>query len=81
MDREKMMSDDSLKKAFEIQDTDKSGAIDAKELRTILGGETGFDDNVWNEIIKEVDKNGDGEIELAEFIQMMTNMNTASEDK
>jgi len=72
MDRDKMMSDESLRKAFEVYDTDKSGAIDAKELRTILGGETGFEDNVWNEIIKEVDKNGDGEIELGEFISMMT---------
>lgn len=67
-----MMSDDSLRKAFEVYDTDKSGAIDAKELRTILGGETGFDDQVWNDIIREVDKNGDGEIELNEFITMMT---------
>lgn len=73
MDREKLMSDDALKKAFEVYDTDKSGAIDAKELRNILGGESGFDDKVWAEIINEVDKNGDGEIELAEFIAMMTN--------
>lgn len=80
MDREKLMSDESLKKAFEVYDTDKSGAIDARELRAILGGEGGFDDEVWNQIIGEVDKNGDGEIELAEFIKMMTNMQQ-SEDK
>ena len=27
---------------------------------------------VWDQIIKEADKNGDGEIDYTEFIEMMT---------
>lgn len=53
---------------FSLQDG--SGTIDADELKEILGGQI-QDEAVWNEIIKEVDTNGDGVISLEEFTEMM----------
>lgn len=55
-------------------DTDNSGKIDASEVKTLLEGED-FKDQIskdqLNRIIKEVDANGDGEIDFEEFLSMM----------
>jgi len=49
-------------------DKDGSGTISADEIKSILGGGKIFgNDQVFNEIIKEVDINGDGEISYEEF--------------
>ncbi len=65
-----------MKAAFQLFDKDGSGAISANEVKEILmghGGETGqkIDDSVWIEIIKEVDLDGNGEIDFKEFSVMM----------
>ena len=43
---------------------DGSGTISKEELKILLGtgGNSNIDDNIWDEIIKEVDDNSDGEI-------------------
>lgn len=55
-------------------DVDNSGKIDATEVRNLLEGED-FKDQISkdqiNKIIKEVDANGDGEIDFEEFLSMM----------
>lgn len=55
-------------------DTDGSGKIDAKEIQALLEGEE-FKDQISKEsldiVIKEVDVNGDGEIDFEEFLAMM----------
>ena len=55
-------------------DTDNSGKIDATEVKSLLEGEE-FKDQIskeqLNRIIKEVDANGDGEIDFEEFLSMM----------
>ena len=56
-----------LKRAFDLFDKDGSGSISASELKKILAGGNLCEDEIWNQIIKEVDENGDGEIDLAEF--------------
>lgn len=51
---------------------DGSGSISANEIKIILGGGKKFgNDKIWDEIIKEVDVNGDGEISYEEFKLMM----------
>ena len=59
--------------AFEMFDKDKDGTITAKELANVtetLTGEKPSLDEI-NSIIKEVDLNSDGKIELEEFITLM----------
>mmetsp|Transcript_7733 Transcript_7733/g.7588 ORF Transcript_7733/g.7588 Transcript_7733/m.7588 type:complete len:97 (+) Transcript_7733:704-994(+) len=65
--REILFSKKNLETAFRLFDKDGSGSISVKELRDILSNGELLDDAVWRDIIKEVDQNGDGEIDLREF--------------
>jgi len=72
MDMQQLMTDAKLKKAFDMFDNDGSGLISADEIREVLG----LTDNEQmnekiTEIIKQVDENGDGEISITEFKEMM----------
>lgn len=64
------MRDDYLRTAFDMFDKDGSGKIDKTELISLLNGD-GLSNNVPREqleaYIKEVDANGDGEIDFEEF--------------
>ena len=53
-------------------DRDGGGSIEAAEVAQILGHNMSKDKTVWDEIIKEVDLNNDGQIDFAEFKQMMS---------
>ena len=67
LDARKVLSNDNLKQAFRMFDRDNSGTISASELRQVLQGDFESDEGVWQEIIQLVDQNGDGEIDLQEF--------------
>lgn len=55
-------------------DKDKSGMITPNEIREVLQAqENRIPQAVIDGIIKQVDANGDGEISLKEFQEMMTN--------
>ena len=71
MRRERLLSREHLDAAFHLFDVDGSGAISAKELRQILGADVISTDNVWRDLVQQVDVNGDGEIDLKEFKEMM----------
>lgn len=63
-----------LQTAFKMFDTDNSGQIDSSEIKQLLEGEE-FQD-VYSaaqleQAIREVDQNGDGEIDFEEFLEMM----------
>lgn len=56
-------------------DKDGSGAISASEIKDILGGGKKFgNEHIWNDIIKEVDTDGNGEISFEEFKAMMSKL-------
>ena len=71
VDKRKLLSKERLKAAFSIFDKDDSGYISAAEVRAVLDHGKQINEKVWNEIIKEVDINGDGEISYVEFEKMM----------
>ena len=52
-------------------DKDGGGTISAQEIAQILGHNLSKDEKVWNDIINEVDLNGDGLIDFIEFKTMM----------
>ena len=62
-----------IKEAFDLFDTDGSGAIDAKELKVAmraLGFEPKKDD--IKRMIQELDVDGNGVIEFGSFLDLMT---------
>lgn len=71
LDKQNLLTDDKLRTAFNIFDRDGGGTISAKELKEVLGVGKNIDEKVWNEIILEVDINGDGEVSFPEFKTMM----------
>jgi calcium-dependent protein kinase len=61
----------ALKAAFKMFDTDGSGKISLEELRRMLGPELLQGDVAWQNLLREADANGDGEIDLSEFQQLV----------
>ena len=67
-----ILQEQKLKEAFKLFDRDGSGEITASEIKDILGsGKKLANESIFDDIIKEVDVNGDGVISFEEFKQMM----------
>ena len=60
-----------LKRAFDMFDKDGSGTITIDELKKILAGGSVSNEGVWSQIVKDVDQNGDGVIDLQEFENLL----------
>ena len=72
LNKEKILTEENLLAAFYVFDKDKSGAISAVEIKNVLGaGATGVEEDVWKDIIKEFDGDGEGEITFVQFKDMM----------
>jgi calcium-dependent protein kinase len=71
INKENLLSDVKLKQAFNLFDKDESGSISADEIKAILCGGKNIDEEVWNQVISEVDGDGNGEIDFEEFSIMM----------
>jgi len=73
MDRKQLCSRERLSKAFNLFDTDGSGKISSNELAQLFGmSELGSDE--WTNLIAEIDQNGDGQVDLDEFVQMLAKL-------
>ena len=69
MDSEKEILD-----AFKALDKDDSGTISAAELRDIMSSQgEKFTEEEAEEIFREADTDGDGQINYEEFVKMMSN--------
>jgi len=74
MEQNMYLKEENLRNAFRMFDKDGSGKISIDEMKQALGAEVeGQTDNEdeWNQLIEEVDIDGDGEIDFEEFISMM----------
>lgn len=58
-----------LKLAFDHFDADCNGKISADEIKKVLQDGNAYDEDVWKEIVREVDRNSDGEIDFKEFTE------------
>lgn len=76
---EKIMTNEMLKKAFDMFDLDGNGFITKEELDETLPISI-TEDTTWNELIKEVDLDGDGKINFEEFVNMMEKFAVNSEN-
>jgi calcium-dependent protein kinase len=78
IDVKSFASPEYLQSAFNLFDKDRSGKISLEELKTVL--EAGAqDDHIFEGILKQVDKNGDGEIDIEEFAGILKKMRKNSE--
>ena len=57
-----------------MYDKDNSGMISTDEIKEVLGVGKSITEDVWAQIVKEVDENGDGEVSFEEFKIMMENL-------
>lgn len=71
LDRQKVFCAENIRAAFAKFDRDNSGSISSAELKTVLSGDTPISHHVWSQIIQEIDQNGDGEIDLQEFQDLL----------
>ena len=62
---------ENLEKAFAMFDADGSGEISTAELKRILGQSEGE----WEMIVKEIDENKDGKIDIKEFKNLLVKAN------
>lgn len=78
------MKKEKLLQAFKMFDIDGSGKISSAELRKCLGRiivnileneiYSNSEQSIWDNLIKDADQNGDGEIDYLEFVEMMENL-------
>lgn len=73
IDKRSLLNETNLKTAFNLFDKDGGGTISAQEVAQILGHNILKDNDykVWQDVIREVDLNGDGQIDFNEFKQMV----------
>ena len=71
IDKKKLLTEEKLKAAFSLFDRNGDGDIEAKELKEVIGDDNTKEDNIWMQMIKEVDLDGNGVIDFEEFKAMM----------
>jgi calcium-dependent protein kinase len=71
MNHQKLLNKEKLEATFKMFDKDGSGTISADEVKSFLCQGNDVDSKLIDEIIRENDINGDGEISMIEFKDMM----------
>jgi calcium-dependent protein kinase len=81
VNKEQIMKKERLIEAFKHFDSDGNGKISVKDIKKVFGtgGKKYGNENIWKQIIKEVDEDGDGYITFPEFQKMMNQFLRASE--
>lgn len=75
MNEKALLTNERLNLAFKMFDKDNSGSITPSEIKAVLqGADNKIPNAVIDAIIKQVDANGDGNISLEEFTQLMKNV-------
>ena len=71
INRKRLLTKQNLESTFKLFDIDGNGSISLEELKNSFKMiET--EEDVWEEIIREVDKNGDGQICIREFMELFS---------
>ncbi len=74
LNQAQLEKDDNMRKAFRYFDKDGNGTISLDELKE-AAKEFSMSASDMEEVLKEVDTNGDGSIDYEEFLHMMTQLN------
>jgi len=73
-----LLSNENLIQAFNVFDADKSGDITTEEIRKIIGGEKGIEEDNFQEIISEIDLDKGDSIDFDRFKVLMKNIRRKS---
>ena len=71
LDKNKILTPENVKIVFQLFDINKTGSISPSELKKVMGQNANIDEDVWNNIIRDIDLNKDGVISFYEFDKMM----------
>ena len=73
VNKDKILRNENLELCFKAFDLDNSGKINLNEIYSIFKRGSKQDENLeaFKEMIKDADENGDGEISLEEFKDIM----------
>ena len=72
VNKEKILTENNLKMAFNVFDRDKNGCISHDELKYILGeNNPNAKEYLWKKMIQQIDLNEDGQVSYEEFHKMM----------
>eukprot|EP01126_Amoeba_proteus_P050155 TRINITY_DN5904_c0_g1_i2.p1 TRINITY_DN5904_c0_g1~~TRINITY_DN5904_c0_g1_i2.p1 ORF type:complete len:149 (-),score=40.92 TRINITY_DN5904_c0_g1_i2:131-577(-) len=73
---------EELREAFYMFDKNRDGSISVTELSHVLKNlNQAASDAEINEMIRQVDKDGDGEIDFEEFVSMMANAKCSTDEE
>ena len=72
LDINKILTDDNVKIVFQLFDANNTGKITPMELKRVMDINTGdVSDEVWAQIIDDIDLDKDGVISFFEFKEML----------
>jgi calcium-dependent protein kinase len=71
IDKDLLLSEPNLQMAFNLFDIDKNGFISVDEIRATIGGGKNIPDNVMSQLLGEIDKKQDEEVNYVEFKEIM----------
>ena len=74
VNRNALLQDDKLRQAFRFYDKDDSGSISIDEIKDVLGVGKSISDAVCDQVVREVDQDGNGEVDYEEFKTMMVKL-------
>jgi len=76
INRHNMLCEDKLASVFKFIDQNGNGFLELDEIKEILNPDKRLeiDDQVWYNIIKEVDQDDDGKLSYTEFVNMMVKL-------
>jgi calcium-dependent protein kinase len=71
IDKNLLLSESNLRMSFNLFDIDRNSLISVDEIKNIIGGGKSIPDNVMVELLAEIDKKSDEEINFEEFKSIM----------
>ena len=74
IDRKKFLTDKKMLNCFNLFDKDNNGTISMAEFKMVFNQTGKEDGDVWEELMAQIDKNGDKEVDFNEFKEMLNKL-------
>ena len=81
LDKNILLSPENVKIAFQLFDKDNKGCISPAELKAVMGQNVDdINNDIWNQMVNDIDLNKDGVISFDEFDKMLNNIRSNQDD-